>query len=59
VATARTIRTKRRCCGSKPRCKRCPVVAKRLVKGGYAEPIEGRVFLVQAPKKALRKARKR
>ena len=30
------IRAKKRCCKSRPRCKRCPVVMKRLEKQGLA-----------------------
>ena len=30
------IKPKKRCCKSAPRCKRCPVVCKRLVKAGVA-----------------------
>jgi hypothetical protein len=55
------IRPKKGCCRSKPRCKRCPVVVKRLVKGGLAERrADG--FVVISPaltKKQLKVARKR
>ena len=59
VAAARSIKTKKRCCGSGPRCKRCPVVLKRLSKDGNAERLEGRLFLVHASKRTVKKARKR
>jgi hypothetical protein len=59
VAAVRTVKTKKRCCGSDPRCKRCPVVLKRLAKGGRAERLEGRLYLVHASKRAVKKARKR
>jgi len=59
VAAVRTVRTKKRCCKSGPRCKRCPVVAKRLVKQGHAVPLSGRTFEVRAPKRAVKLARKR
>ena len=59
VAAAGTIRTKKRCCGSGPRCKRCPVVLKRLSKDGHAERLDGRLYVIHAPKRAIKKARKR
>jgi hypothetical protein len=59
VPAARTLKTKKRCCKSGPRCKRCPVVLKRLTKGGHAEPLGGRTFLVTGSKKALKSARAR
>lgn len=31
------VKPKRKCCKGKPRCKRCPVVCKRLIKRGLAE----------------------
>ena len=33
----KAIKPKKRCCSSRPRCKRCPVVMKRLRKAGLAE----------------------
>ena len=55
------VRPKKGCCKSNPRCKRCPVVAKRLVKAGLAERrADG--FVVISPtikKKQLKAARKR
>jgi hypothetical protein len=55
------VKPKKACCKSDPRCKRCPVVMKRLVKGGLAQRrADG--FVVIAPtvtKKQLRAARKR
>ena len=36
------VRCKKKCCKSGTRCKKCPVVWKRLSKQGFAEP-EGRV----------------
>jgi hypothetical protein len=57
----RAVKPKKGCCKSKPRCKRCPVVAKRLVKAGLAERrADG--FVVLSPditKKQLKLARKR
>ena len=31
------MKPKRRCCKDRPRCKRCPVVLKRLEKAGLAQ----------------------
>lgn len=42
---------KKKCCTSRPRCKRCPVVAMRLAKAG-ADELSGKAL-----KKALRAAR--
>ena len=55
----RVVKPKRRCCKSKPRCKRCPVVCKRLEKRGLAERLEdGRYELsLTLRKKQLKKAR--
>jgi hypothetical protein len=53
------VRCKRKCCGSGPRCKRCPVVWKRLAKQGFAER-EGKlryVVIDVVPKKAFKAAR--
>ncbi len=55
------VKPKKGCCKSDPRCKRCPVVVKRLVKSGHAERRPDG-FVVIAPsltKKQLRSARKR
>ena len=55
------IKPKKGCCKSNPRCKRCPVVVKRLVKEGHAER-RSDGFVVIAPtlkKKQLKAARKR
>ena len=53
------VKTKKRCCKSGPRCKRCPAVMKRLARAGHAELRGGRIWVVTAPKKELRAARKR
>jgi hypothetical protein len=59
MAGARVVKPKRRCCKSKPRCKRCPVVCKRLAKQGLAErQDDGRyVLAVDLRKKAYKAAR--
>ncbi len=57
----REVRVKRKCCKSDPRCKRCPVVFKRLEAAGYAEPIDKRTWLLEIrfKSKRFKKARKR
>jgi hypothetical protein len=55
------IKPKKTCCRSCPRCKRCPVVCKRLVKAGLAERrSDGLVVLFAGVgKKQIKPARKR
>lgn len=52
---------KKKCCKDKPRCKKCPVVLKRLADRGHADRQDLRTYLVdkKIPKKALKKARAR
>jgi hypothetical protein len=59
-ATATAIKPKKGCCKSDPRCKRCPVVMKRLAKQGLAHR-EGKRYLLAAElrKKQLKAARAR
>jgi hypothetical protein len=57
VAKAKLVKPKKRCCQSRPRCKRCPVVMKRLHKAGLAEH-KGGVWSVTAGKGQLKAARK-
>jgi len=55
------IKPKKGCCRSKPRCKRCPVVVKRLRTAGLAER-RSDGFVVISPaltKKQLKAARAR
>jgi hypothetical protein len=61
VPVAKLVKTKKRCCKSGPRCKRCPVVCKRLEKDGLAERLELRLYAVsgQVTKKQLKVARAR
>ena len=57
---ARQVKAKKKCCGSNPRCKRCPVVLKRLHKADLAEHSGGRFYVVgPVPKKKMKKARAR
>ena len=54
-----TVKCKRKCCKSRPRCKRCPVVWKRLAKEDYARR-EGKlryVVIDVVPKRAVKSAR--
>ena len=55
------FKPKKACCKSDPRCKRCPVVAKRLVKEGLAvRRSDGIVVISAGTKKSdLKAARKR
>ena len=55
------VKPKKRCCKSNPRCKRCPVVAKRLEKQGLAaRRPDGLVLIaVGVKKKQIKAARKR
>jgi hypothetical protein len=55
------VKTKKRCCKSRPRCKRCPVTCKRLEKAGHAVRQDSRHYLVDlgVGKKALKAARVR
>ena len=56
----RAIKPKKACCKSGPRCKRCPVVLKRLAKDGLAEK-DGKRYVLAAElrKKHLKAARAR
>jgi hypothetical protein len=53
------VKCKRKCCKSSPRCKRCPVVWKRLSKQGYARRETKRSYTVLevVPKRAVKSAR--
>jgi hypothetical protein len=53
------VKVKKSCCKDRPRCKRCPVVLKRLAKQGLAERIAGRRYELAGKlrKKDLRAAR--
>ncbi|MGE4425636.1 MAG: hypothetical protein AB7G37_04185 [Solirubrobacteraceae bacterium] len=46
------VKTKKKCCKSSPRCKRCPVVWKRLESEGLAKREDK---LVYRPSKRLKK----
>jgi hypothetical protein len=55
------MKTKKKCCRDKPRCKRCPVVWKRLEAAGLAERESKRHYHVIeiVPKAAMAAARQR
>ena len=55
------MKTKKSCCKDTPRCKKCPVVWKRLEKAGYAERAGKRKYRVVSvvPKAAMATARAR
>ena len=57
----KVVKPKKRCCKSGPRCKRCPVVCKKLSKQGLAEKLEdGRYVLsIDLTKKQHKAARAR
>jgi hypothetical protein len=57
---AERVKTKRPCCHSQPRCKRCPVVLARLDKAGKVQRVSKRtyVFLTMA-KRDMKTARAR
>jgi aldehyde:ferredoxin oxidoreductase len=61
VGKLKLVKAKKRCCKSRPRCKKCPVVCKRLADEGLAVRQDRRHYLVELPigKKALKAARAR
>ena len=58
---AQRFKPKKGCCRSNPRCKRCPVVAKRLVMRGLAKRKKSGFVVISpaATKKQLKAARAR
>lgn len=56
-----TVTAKKKCCKDKPRCKKCPVVLKRLETLGYAERKTQRTYVMidVVPKSVMKKARAR
>ena len=60
TAAGALIKPKKKCCKDAPRCKRCPVVCKKLMKAGYLERQGGKyVVLEVVPKRELKAARAR
>ena len=58
---AKVVKAKRKCCKDDPRCKRCPVVLKRLEAEGLAKRKPGRRYRLdpKLKKKRVRAARVR
>ena len=61
LAPGKKITAKKKCCKDGPRCKKCPVVLKRLQVQGYYERLDTRPYKVIeiVPKSALKTARRR
>ncbi|MBA3422580.1 MAG: hypothetical protein H0U12_11970 [Thermoleophilaceae bacterium] len=59
--TPTSVKAKKRCCKDGPRCKRCPVVLKRLAHQGLAERVGKRRYELSAQlkKKHVKRARAR
>jgi hypothetical protein len=57
----RVVKTKKKCCKSGPRCKRCPAAMKKLEHRGLATRTGKRSYVIhlEATKKDLKAARKR
>jgi hypothetical protein len=57
---AQRVKAKSSCCRDSPRCKRCPVVLKRLERAGNAVRMDRRTYVVgKVTKKELKAARVR
>lgn len=56
---ATIVKAKKRCCKDKPRCKKCPVVFKRLERANLAERRDRRTYVLSPAvrKKHLKAAR--
>jgi hypothetical protein len=61
VGQPRTVKAKKKCCKSAPRCKRCPAAMKKLARRGLAEKVGKRSYVIslEATKKDLKAARRR
>ncbi|HEX2128315.1 MAG TPA: hypothetical protein VHF58_03760 [Solirubrobacterales bacterium] len=61
MAKARVVKAKRKCCKAGPRCKRCPVVLRRLEAQELAERRSKRTYVLsrKLKPKALKRARAR
>ncbi len=55
------VKTKKKCCKSGPRCKRCPAALRKLERRGLARRVSKRGYVVslEATKADIRAARKR
>ncbi len=54
-----TVKAKKRCCKDSPRCKKCPVVMKKLERQGLAERHSKFEYTVRAKKRDIKAARAR
>ena len=61
MVRGRKVKTKKKCCKSGPRCKRCPAAMKKLERRGLATRVSKRSYVVSldATKKDLKAARRR
>ena len=61
VVTGKPIKTKKKCCKSGPRCKRCPAAMKKLERAGLATRTGKRSYVVSldATKADFKRARRR
>ena len=61
MASGVKVKTKKKCCESRPRCKRCPAAMRKLERRGLAKRTGKRSYRVslEATKKDLKAARKR
>ena len=60
AAGTKVVKAKTKCCKDDPRCKRCPVVLKRLSKEGLASREGDKYILAKdVPKKRVKAARAR
>ena len=61
VVTGKRIKTKKKCCKSGPRCKRCPAAMKKLERKGLATRTGKRSYVISldATKSDLKAARRR
>lgn len=55
------VKVRKKCCESRPRCKRCPAAMKRLQRRGLAKRVGKRSYVIslEATKKDLKAARRR
>ena len=61
IASPKLIKAKGKCCKDRPRCKKCPVVLKRLSDAGLGEKVDKRHYMVDLgaiSKRQLRAARR-
>ena len=61
MAAGRLVKTKKKCCKSGPRCKKCPAAMRKLERRGLATRVSKRSYMVSldVTKKDLKAARAR